>query len=129
MDEEGRSRTSARRIEISLAVLSGAMVLAMVGYLLYAAFLMPSSSVLLSVTADAPDPNGAIRFIVHNDGGRTASNVQISLVLEDEGMPAGRRTVQLDYVPAHSEIGGALLLAPTERGLERKIVVEGYMDP
>jgi uncharacterized protein (TIGR02588 family) len=129
MTKSAKSTPFARRVEILLAVLSGAVVIAMAAYLLHAAFFSQPSPVSLSVTAGAPDAGGNIRFTVRNDGDRTAANVHVTMVVGGGGTETDRRTVQIDYVPAHSEVEGALILADGEFGLQRRFVVEGYIDP
>jgi uncharacterized protein (TIGR02588 family) len=129
MTKSAKSTSFSRRIEILLAVLSGAVVIAMAAYLLHAAFFSQPSLVALSVTAGAPDADGNIRFTVRNDGEQTAANVHVTMVVGGGGTETDRRTVQIDYVPAHSEVEGALILADGEFGLQRRFVVEGYIDP
>jgi uncharacterized protein (TIGR02588 family) len=122
-------RNSAFPVELVLAIVSGCLVIAMAGYLLHAAFFITPSPVSLAVSTAPADDQGQVRYTVRNDGGRTASNVYVSVVLRDGERLVGRRTVMLDYVPPHSEISGGLLLQPGELALEREFVVEGYMDP
>lgn len=125
----GGSDRSAHVTEIALAIVSGCLVFAMVGYLVHAVLFVTPAPVSLSVVATAPDKAGHVRFTVRNEGGRTASNVHVSLLLQDGARFVDRRTVQIDYVPPHSEISGGLLLQPDEFALDRTFVVEGYMDP
>lgn len=125
----GASNGNGHVAEISLAIISGCLVCAMTGYLLHAVFFVTPTPVSLSVVTTPPDATGHVRFTVRNDGGRTASNVQVSLLLQDGARFVDRRTVMLDYVPPHSEISGGLLLQPDEMALDRTFLVGGYMDP
>jgi uncharacterized protein (TIGR02588 family) len=127
-EDSGMSSSKARIVENALAMLSACLIAAMIGYLFYAAIFLTPTPVALSVVA-GPSDAGSIGFTVTNDGGQTASNVRVSLVLRDGDRLVDRRTVMLDYVPAHSEKTGAHLIEEEERHLDRDFVVEGYMDP
>jgi uncharacterized protein (TIGR02588 family) len=69
-----------------------------------------------------------MRFAVVNQGERTASNVTVALQLAtDTGAPE-RRSLTIDFVPAHSQVSGAFLLDPSEMATAR-LIVESYLDP
>jgi uncharacterized protein (TIGR02588 family) len=124
------SDTLAQRIEWLLGVASALLVLALAGYLVHEATgpagTLPDLAVVL---ADEPAPQDQVRFMVTNHGGRTAQSVTVSLTLDRDGAPAMRRSLTIDYVPAHSQATGGFILPPGARGLDPALAVEGYLDP
>lgn len=124
---------TAARIEWGLGIVSAAVVLAIAGYLLYQAVGGASTPPALRaeiVPATPGQAPGQLRFIVRNDGGRTATAVALSLVLHaPDGTPVGERRIVLDYLPGHSEATGGFLLPEDAERLRAELVVEGYLDP
>ena len=118
----------AERLQWILGYVSGAAVLAITGYLLWQGFADPPAA-SLSIEAEPVGPEGQLRFTVRNDGGRTATDVAVSLTLRkgDELFAEGRLVI--DYVPGHSDAQGAFLLPAGDEPLSRDLVVEGYLNP
>lgn len=125
------------RIEWALGIISAAVVLAIAGYLVVEAVggsaTMPDLHVAIvppeAEDGDAPAP-GQVRFVVRNDGGRTATAVAVSLALHGaDGAVVGDRRIVLDYLPGHSEATGGFVLPPGAAQARAEIAVEGYLDP
>lgn len=124
---------TAARIEWALGILSAAVVLALVGYLAYAA-LAPSSTLpqlRAEVVPAAPGEAAAhLRFVVRNDGSQTATSVAVAVVLRgSDGNIVGERRIVIDYLPGHSEATGGFVLPGGAEALSPELVVEGYLDP
>jgi uncharacterized protein (TIGR02588 family) len=119
----------ARHIEGALGFLAGVIVLALIGYLAWQGLRDGTDLPELSV-APVPTAAGEVRFVVRNEGGGTATDVAIALVLADpEGRPVRERRLVIDYVPAHSEATGGFVLPSGAEGLTPGLAVEGYLDP
>ena len=130
---ETSASRNARRIERALGLVSAAAVLAIMAFLVHegltGAQTLPDlhAGILPPGPDDAP---GQLRFAIHNDGGRTATAVALSLVLRDAGGTAvAERRLTLDYLPGHSATTGAFALPEAAASLAPTLVVEGYLDP
>jgi uncharacterized protein (TIGR02588 family) len=64
---------------------------------------------------------------VSNDGGQTATDVAVALVLEVDGVRAQAQRLVIDYLPGHSEATGAFVVP--EGGAGARLAIEGYLDP
>ena len=122
----GKSRL-ADRLEWVLGAVSAAVVLAMVGYLVWQAVAETRSPARLSVAPVAAEAGNELRFAVRNDGGRTATGVVVRLRVRAGDRLVEERRLTLDYLPAHSEATGAFVPAPEGEAVE--LSVEGYLDP
>lgn len=118
---------AAKRIS-TLEWISGAIgIVVMVllfGYLVREATLDPSPP-LLTVQLDSVARRGAVHavhFRVMNRGRATAADVGVTGMLGDE-----EREATLDYVPGHSEAGGALFFERDPRSVVLRI--SGYREP
>ena len=120
--------TPADRLEWILGYVSGAAVLAITGYLLWQGFADPPTA-SLSIEAAPVETDGQLRFTVRNDGGRTATDVAVSLTLRKGDDLFAELRLVIDYVPGHSGAKGAFLLPAGDEPLSRDLVVEGYLDP
>lgn len=126
MARKSEKTRAAEWLEWAIATVSAAAILAIGGYLVREG-LSDTTEPALSVAA-GPAADGALHFVVRNDGGRTANAVALSLILRRDGAVVGERRLVVDYVPADSEAEGAFLL-PQSEGVETEIVVEGYLAP
>ena len=125
----GRQHTPrAERLEWILGYVSGAAVLAVAGYLLWQGLADPPVADL-RIEAGPLDPDGRLRFAVRNDGGRTATDVAVSLTLRTGEAVFAERRLVIDYVPGHSEVEGTFLLPATDVPLSPDLEIEGYLDP
>ena len=99
----GRQNTArAERLQWVLGYVSGAAVLAIAGYLLWQGFADPPAA-SLSIEAGPVGPEGQLRFTVSNDGGRTATDVAVSLTLRKGNDFFDEQRLVIDYVPGHSD--------------------------
>lgn len=127
-----RRDRAAERIEWALGLVSGVVVLGIIGYLalqgLSSARALPD---LVVSAGPAAAPAGApqLRFTLVNRGGRAATAVALSLTLRDGARVVGQRHLTVDQVPAHSQVTGAFLLPPDAPALTPELAVEGYLDP
>jgi len=122
MPGKNTSRT-AERLEWILGIVSGIVVAALAGYLTLQGIADTRTPPRLSVAAE-PGPSGEVRFTVHNDGGRTATAVALSLIADGT-----ERRLVIDYLPGHSEASGGFVLPAGVNADASAIVVEGYLDP
>jgi uncharacterized protein (TIGR02588 family) len=119
-------------MEVGLAALSGVVVVAMVGFLIYEALhgakLPPQLSVQAVPSESGAEAAGAVlRFEVRNSGGQAASAVVVSAIgrLAD-GADMEKRSVTVDYVaPGSTKSGGLIVPASADVAL----IIEGYVDP
>lgn len=112
----------ARRLEWGAAAVAGAVVVALVAYLVHAALVLEDAPVALRVEV-GPAEGGVIPWQVTNDGGRSASSV--TLILRQGGGPDRRLT--LDYVPAGSAVTGGIPAGPEPGPVIGTI--DGWVDP
>jgi uncharacterized protein (TIGR02588 family) len=128
-----RSPSAADRIEWGLGILCAAVVLAIAGYLVTEATGAAATLPELHAEVVPPPPGegpGQVRFVVRNDGGRTATAVALALVLRGpDGAPVAERRIVLDYLPGQSEATGGFVLPVDAGDLRPELVVEGYLDP
>ncbi len=129
---DAKVRRRTERLEWALGLVSGAIVLAIVGYLavegLTSAGALPDLVVAPGPAAET-DGAGQLRFTLANRGGRPASAVAVSLTLRDGDRIAAVRRLMVDQVPARSTVSGAFLLPPEADGLSPTLAVDGYLDP
>lgn len=120
----------AGRIEAIVGLVSAALVLAIVGVLVFDAMRSDDGLPELTVEEDARSPEvpGQLRFVVVNLGQRAAASVTVALSLGDPGETDTRR-VLVDFVPSHSQASGAFLLGERDRGRAAALSVESYLDP
>ena len=118
----------AERLEWILGYVSGVAVLGIIGYLVWQGLAEPPGADL-RIEAAPGSPDGQLRFIARNNGGRTATDVAVSLTLRKGDEVFAERRLVIDYVPSHSEAEGAFMLPAGNEALSRDLVVDGYLDP
>lgn len=109
------------------------LLLCTTGYLVYEALVHGREPAALSVTLGDPwspeaDPSSTVvPVIVRNDGGHTAVDVTVEVVLAAEG--AERRQLVFAFVPRHSSRSGALIFQqrPSREALRAQVL--GYLEP
>jgi uncharacterized protein (TIGR02588 family) len=118
----------AETLELGVGAVSGLVVAGLIGYLAWQGFTGGSRPPELSVrVADAGA--GEFGFTVTNDGGHTATDVAVALVLESDGQPTHVQRLVIDYIPGHSQASGSFLLSDEDAARTARLVVEGYVDP
>lgn len=115
------------RVEWIAGALSAFLVLSMLAYLILLGVRGLNADPELEVI-EVPGNGGQTRFAVVNRGERTASNVTVSLQLTANTGAVERRSVTIDFVPAHSQVSGAFLIQPADWAKAR-LIVESYLDP
>jgi uncharacterized protein (TIGR02588 family) len=118
------------RSEWALGFASGAVVLALAGYLLFDGLTGAQALPELRAEILPAGRNDQLRFALHNDGGQTATAVSLALLLRDAtGTTVSERRLVIDYLPGHSEATGGFVLPEDTARLRPELVVEGYLDP
>ena len=128
----GKPASPAERLEWALGLVSGAVVLAIAGYLAWQGLTARSQLPDLAVAEAAiPETSGPaqVRFVLRNRGASAATGVAVALVLRDGAREVTRSRLVVDLVAAGSEAEGGFLLPPGAEGLSRTLTVEGYLDP
>jgi uncharacterized protein (TIGR02588 family) len=128
----GKAASPAERLEWALGLVSGAVVLAIAGYLAWQGLTARSQLPDLAVAEAAiPETSGPaqVRFVLRNRGPSAATGVVVALVLRDGAREVTRSRLVVDLVAAGSEAEGGFLLPPSAEGLSRTLTVEGYLDP
>ena len=118
------SKENAERIEWIAGSVSALVVLGMIGFFVYEAISGADGLPRLEVTVDPVDQIAGgthLRYLIRNEGGRAASAVTLSVTL--------RRSVIVDYVPAHSQVSGGLNVPESARPGDLELTVDGYVDP
>lgn len=114
------------------------LLLCTTGYLGYEALVHGRESAVLSVTLGEPwspdtdPPSTVVPVIVRNDGGHTAVDVTVEVVLANDANasePAERRQLVFAFVPRHSSRSGALIFhqPPPREALRARVL--GYLEP
>ncbi|HWK88455.1 MAG TPA: TIGR02588 family protein [Longimicrobium sp.] len=134
MSEPGERRGNGKpsRWEWVAAAVSTAMVVAVVGYLLYQAVGKPNTPPLLHVRADSVLRAGdgwLVQFRVDNRGRTTAAGVGVEGTLRQGGGEVEKSETTIDYVPSRSHRTGGLYFTrdPGRHTLELRPT--GYDDP
>lgn len=127
---EGGGRKS--RWEWVAAAVSTALVLAVVGYLLYDAVARPRTPPSIQVAADTVLRSGdlwLVEFRAANDGHETAAAVKIEgeLMRGDSSVEASEAV--LDYVPGRSVRHGGLFFRQDPRAYRLELRAHGYQEP
>ena len=120
-------------IEWTTGLLSTALVATMTGMILYHGLTARDASPELSVTITAQRPTAQgfeISFIVANSGKKTAAAVPVTgRLLDGDRQEVERREVTIDYVPAQSQVEGALRFSEDPAAYRLDINASGYSDP
>ena len=119
-------------IEWTVAGLSGVLVLAMIGFILYQAISAATKTPELSVAVERIEAAGdgfRVAFRAINAGDTTAAGVTIEGQLQSGDETIETSEVTLDYVPAHSERKGGLLFNHDPSRYQLQLEAKGYKEP
>ncbi|TCM55932.1 uncharacterized protein (TIGR02588 family) [Rhizobium sp. PP-F2F-G48] len=120
-------------IEWTTGLLSTALIATMTGMILYHGFTATDAAPELAVTVTAQRPTAQgfeVSFIVSNTGKKTAAGVPVTgRLLNDGQQPVETREVTIDYVPAQSQVEGALLFSADPGASRLDVRASGYSDP
>ena len=115
-----------------VAVVSTAMVLAVLGFLIYDGLRSPRTPPVVTIEVDSiqnAGPGFVVLFRARNSGRSTAAEVVVQGELEaDSGRVETSETV-LDYVPAEGEQGGGLYFRHDPRRSRLRLRAQGYREP
>lgn len=126
----GRHHTSA--LEWAVAILGGALVIALLGYLVMEAVRRPDTppDVLARVERVRVVRGGyLVQIRVANRGERTAQGLTVTGELRRDGAAPATSAATFDYVPARSERAGGLFFQEDPRAGQLELHVGGYQEP
>lgn len=116
-----------------LAALLGLVLLAsMLAFMLWTAHAENAGPPELSAAPAATERAGAhwrVAVALRNDGPTTAAGVRVRGTLSTPGAPEETSTVELDYLPQHSEVEAALLFTRDPGDGTLALRIEGYTLP
>lgn len=127
---EGGGRRS--RWEWVAAAVSTALVLAVVGYLLYDAVARPRTPPSIQVAADTVLRSGdlwLVEFRAANAGHETAAAVKIEGELMQADSSVESSEAVLDYVPGRAVRHGGLFFRRDPRAYRLELRAHGYQEP
>jgi uncharacterized protein (TIGR02588 family) len=127
---EGGGVTS--RWEWVAAAVSTALVLAVVGYLLYDAVARPQTPPSIQVAADTVFQSGGlwlVEFRATNAGHETAAAVKVEGELMRADSSVESSEAVLDYVPGRSVRHGGLFFRQDPRAYRLELRAHGYQEP
>ncbi|NHT74230.1 TIGR02588 family protein [Rhizobiaceae bacterium CRRU44] len=120
-------------IEWTTGLLSTALVATMTGMILYHGLTAKDAIPELSVTITTQRPTVQgfeVSFIVSNAGKKTAAGVPVTgRLLDGEKQEVETREVTIDYVPAQSQVEGALMFSANPGTYRLDIHASGYSEP
>jgi uncharacterized protein (TIGR02588 family) len=122
----------AERIEWIIGGVSAAVVVAMIGFILYQALAVAVLRPELSVVAEGVVPTAGgfmVEFRAVNGGDATAAAVKVEGRLSSGERTVEAREVTLDYVPRRSEQKGGLIFRNDPRQYRLEMDAQGYMEP
>lgn len=115
-----------------VAVVSGLLVLGMLGYLLAEGFRRPDGPAVVTVRPDSvvPVPDGYLLMItLQNDGGDTAADVIVRGELREGGEIVEESEATVDFVPVGAERGAALHFERDPAGRDLSVRIRGFVPP
>ncbi len=128
-DAEGKGHEDISPWEWVVAGASAALVLALIGYLLFLGVSTPSSPPMVSVSRDSvvPMENGyVVTFIARNVGGTTARAVQVEGELRADSGTVEKRSATLHFLPAGAIRRGGLFFEHDPARYRLLLRPEGY---
>ncbi|WP_159585415.1 TIGR02588 family protein [Chelativorans xinjiangense] len=129
--EESRNK-KPHTLEWVAGGLSAAVILAMVGFILYHALnttaIKPDLRVLVE-QVEVTDDGFRVDFRAVNRGDATAAGVEIEGRIERDGETIETSRITIDYIPAHSRQRGGLLFSQDPDRYRLRLAAKGYTDP
>ena len=128
----GEGGGSKSRWEWVAAAVSTALVLAVVGYLLYDAVARPRTPPSIRVAADTvlqSEGLWLVEFHATNGGHETAAGVKIEGELMQADSSVESSEAVLDYVPGRSVRRGGLFFRNDPRAYRLELRAHGYQEP
>jgi uncharacterized protein (TIGR02588 family) len=115
-----------------VAISSAALVLALLGYLIYDGVRSPRTPPDVTIEADSiqkAGPGYLVLFRARNVGRTTAAEVLVEGELETDSGKVETSETTIDYVPARGEQHGGLYFRQDPRGGRLRLRAHGYRDP
>ena len=134
-DQQGDADQQSRQpdmIEWVIGGVSGVLVAAMIGFVLYEAFTTTRSGPVIAISVETIEATMAghrVEFRATNLGDATAAGVKIEGTLDRDGQTIETVDVTLDYVPAHSERGGGMFFERDPSQYELTLQARSYNIP
>ena len=130
--QKSSGSSDAPPIEWAAAILSTALVIAMLAYTFYQAMSNGSEPPLITVRADSviDTPGGyLIMFSATNAGDETAAAVQISAELMRDSVAVEESSATLDYVPSQAVRRGGIMFSEDPRMYRLELRATGFSRP
>jgi uncharacterized protein (TIGR02588 family) len=115
-----------------VAISSAALVLGVLGFLIYDGVRSPGTPPNVTIEIDSiqsAGPGYLVLFRARNGGNSTAAGVVVVGELEADSGRVESSETTIDYVPAQGEQGGGLYFARDPRRLRLRLRAQGYRDP
>jgi uncharacterized protein (TIGR02588 family) len=115
-----------------VAISSAALVLALLGYLIYDGVRSPRTPPDVTIEVDSiqrAGPGYVVLFRARNSGRTTAAEVLVEGELEADSGKVERSETTIDYVPARGEQRGGLYFRRNPGDVRLRIRAHGYRDP
>ena len=115
-----------------VAIASAALVLGVLGFLIYDGMRSPRTPPELTVEVDSiqtAGPGYLVLFRARNVGRTTAAGVSVEGELEADTGRVETSETTIDYVPAEGEQRGGLYFRQDPRRLRLKLRAHGYREP
>ena len=115
-----------------VALFSAAMVLALLGFLVYEGVASPRTPPDVTIEVDSiqkAGPGYLVLFRARNRGRTTAAEVLVEGELEVDSGRVERAETTIDYVPAGGEQRGGLYFSRDPQRSRLRIRAHGYRDP
>lgn len=131
-NDPGSEQSGTPLLEWIVGGISGLLVLAILAFIVIEGLVREDHPPDLRVVADSVVPVAAgylLLFTIHNDGGETAAQVQISGALRQGGANVEESQAVFDYVPIAARNHGALQFQHDPREMEVELRVTGFAEP
>ena len=115
-----------------VAIFSAALVLALLGFLVYEGVRAPKTPPDVSIEVDSVQKAGSgylVLFRARNRGRTTAAEVLVEGELETDAGKVERSETTIDYVPARGEQPGGLYFRGDPQRARLRLRAHGYRDP
>ena len=115
-----------------VAIASAALVLGVLGFLIYDGVRAPRTPADVTIEVDSiqtAGPGYLVLFRARNSGRSTAAGVVVEGELEVDTGRVETSETTLDYVPAEGEQRGGLYFRQDPRRLRLRLRAQGYRDP
>ena len=115
-----------------VAISSAALVLALLGFLVYEGVRSPRTPPNVTVEVDSiqkAGPGYLVLFRARNGGRTTAAEVLVEGELEADSGKVERSETTIDYVPARGEQRGGLYFSRDPQRSRLRLRAHGYRDP